>query len=53
MVAIGPAVAFVDVSGKGEATIEIGELKNADGELTLSRKLARGAVSDLYSRVEA
>ena len=33
IVAIGPEVAFVDVGGKGEATIEIGELKNAEGDL--------------------
>ena len=31
IVAIGPEVAFVDVGGKGEATIEIDELKDADG----------------------
>src|SRR5215471_1697653 len=65
IVAIGPEVAFVDVGGKGEATISIDELKDADGvldvavgdriqamvvstvgELTLSRKLARGAATD-------
>ena len=64
IVAIGPEVAFVDVGGKGEATIDIAELKDADGNLevavgdrvqavvvstagglTLSRKLARGAVT--------
>jgi len=33
VVAIGPEVAFVDVGGKGEAVIEIAELKNADGVL--------------------
>jgi small subunit ribosomal protein S1 len=33
IVAIGPEVAFVDVGGKGEAVIEIAELKNADGVL--------------------
>jgi len=33
IVAIGAAVAFVDVGGKGEATIEIGELKDGDGRL--------------------
>ncbi len=33
IVAIGPEVAFVDVGGKGEAVIEIAELKNADGAL--------------------
>jgi small subunit ribosomal protein S1 len=65
IVAIGPEVAFVDVGGKGEATIEIDELKDEDGDvevavgdrlqamvvstaggLRLSRKLARGAVTD-------
>ena len=64
IVAIGPEVAFVDVGGKGEATIEIAELRDSDGdltvavgdriqatvlstagELTLSRKLLRGAAS--------
>jgi small subunit ribosomal protein S1 len=33
IVAIGPEVAFVDVGGKGEAVIDIAELKNADGVL--------------------
>jgi small subunit ribosomal protein S1 len=33
IVAIGPAEAFVDVGGKGEATIEIAELKDEDGTL--------------------
>ena len=33
IVAIGPAEAFVDVGGKGEATIEIAELKDDDGAL--------------------
>src|SRR5215510_13019248 len=65
IVAIGPEVAFVDVGGKGEATISVDELKDADGvldvavgdriqamvvstagELTLSRRLARGAATD-------
>jgi small subunit ribosomal protein S1 len=65
IVAIGPAVAFVDVGGKGEATLDVAELKDAEGALevavgdriqavvvstagglTLSRKLARGAVTD-------
>jgi small subunit ribosomal protein S1 len=36
IVAIGPEVAFVDVGGKGEATIEIGELKDADGDLEVA-----------------
>lgn len=31
VVAIGPKVAFVDVGGKGEAEIDVEELKNADG----------------------
>ena len=34
--AIGPEVAFVDVGGKGEATIEIDELKDADGHLEVA-----------------
>jgi len=65
IVAIGPEVAFVNVGGKGEATIDLDELKDPDGalevavgdriqavvvstagELTLSRKLARGAATD-------
>jgi small subunit ribosomal protein S1 len=33
IVAIGPEVAFVDIGGKGEATIDIEELKDADGRL--------------------
>ncbi len=36
IVAIGREVAFVDVGGKGEASIEIAELKNADGELEVA-----------------
>jgi len=36
IVAIGPEVAFVDVGGKGEATIEIDELKDADGNLEVA-----------------
>jgi len=36
IVAMGPEVAFVDVGGKGEATIEIDELKNADGILDVA-----------------
>jgi small subunit ribosomal protein S1 len=31
IVAIGPKVALVDVGGKGEAEIDVGELKDADG----------------------
>jgi small subunit ribosomal protein S1 len=33
IVGIGPAVAFVDVGGKGEAQIDVAELKDADGRL--------------------
>ena len=33
IVGIGPEVAFVDVGGKGEATIDIAELKGEDGGL--------------------
>lgn len=65
VVGIGHGVAFVDVGGKGEAVIGLGELTDADGAIevavgdriralvvstsggiTLSRKLARGAVTD-------
>ena len=65
VVAIGPEVAFIDVGGKGEATVDLDELRSPDGGLevavgdriqatvvatagglVLSRKLARGAVTD-------
>ena len=36
IVAIGPEVAFIDVGGKGEASIEIEELKDADGDLEVA-----------------
>jgi small subunit ribosomal protein S1 len=36
IVAIGPEVALVDVGGKGEAVIEIDELKSADGEIEVA-----------------
>lgn len=36
IVKIGPEVAFVNVGGKGEAVIEIAELKNADGVLEIA-----------------
>ena len=36
IVAIGPEVAFVNVGGKGEATIDVGELKNDDGVLEVA-----------------
>jgi small subunit ribosomal protein S1 len=36
IVAIGPEVAFVDVGGKGEAVIEIDELKDDDGKLEVA-----------------
>ena len=36
IVAIGPEVAFVDVGGKGEAMIEIDELKDEDGVLEVA-----------------
>jgi small subunit ribosomal protein S1 len=36
IVAIGPAEAFVDVGGKGEATIEIAELKDEEGVLEVA-----------------
>jgi small subunit ribosomal protein S1 len=36
IVTIGPEVALVDVGGKGEAVIQIDELKNADGEVEVA-----------------
>jgi small subunit ribosomal protein S1 len=36
LVAFGADVAFVDVGGKGEATIDLEELKDADGKLEVS-----------------
>jgi small subunit ribosomal protein S1 len=36
IVAIGPEVAFVDVGGKGEATIEVSELKDPEGDLEVA-----------------
>lgn len=36
IVAIGPKVALVDIGGKGEATIELDELKDADGDLEVA-----------------
>jgi small subunit ribosomal protein S1 len=36
IVAIRPEVAFIDVGGKGEATIEIEELKDADGDIEVA-----------------
>ena len=36
IVAIGPEVAFVDVGGKGEATIAVDELKDAEGHLEVA-----------------
>ena len=36
IVAIGPEVAFVDVGGKGEAAIEIAELKDDEGALEVA-----------------
>src|SRR5436853_3036688 len=36
IVGIGPEVAFVDVGGKGEATIEIAELKDDEGRLEVA-----------------
>ena len=36
IVAIGPEVAFINVGGKGEALLEIDELKNADGVLEVA-----------------
>jgi small subunit ribosomal protein S1 len=36
VVAIGPKVAFVDIGGKGEAEIDVAELKDADGDIEVS-----------------
>src|SRR5688500_6599908 len=36
IVAIGPEVAFIDVGGKGEATIEVSELKDDEGDIEVS-----------------
>jgi small subunit ribosomal protein S1 len=36
IVAIGPKVAFIDVGGKGEATIEVEELKDEDGDIEVA-----------------
>ena len=36
IVAIGPEVAFVDVGGKGEATIDVAELKDENGALEVA-----------------
>src|SRR5262245_14270900 len=33
IVAIGPEVAFIDVGGKGEATLDIDELKDDEGRI--------------------
>lgn len=36
IVAIGPKVAFVNIGGKGEAEIDVVELKDADGDIEVS-----------------
>jgi small subunit ribosomal protein S1 len=36
IVAIGPEVAFVDIGGKGEATIDVEELKDEDGDIEVA-----------------
>jgi small subunit ribosomal protein S1 len=36
IVAIGPKVAFVNIGGKGEAEIDVAELKDADGNVEVS-----------------
>jgi small subunit ribosomal protein S1 len=36
IVAIGPEVAFINVGGKGEATIDIDELKDEDGDVEVA-----------------
>jgi small subunit ribosomal protein S1 len=47
IVAIGPDVAFVNVGGKGEAVIELDELKNDDGlvEVTVGERIQAMVVS--------
>jgi small subunit ribosomal protein S1 len=43
IVAIGPEVAFINVGGKGEAMIDIAELKDDDGrlEVAVGERIAR------------
>ena len=58
VVAIGPEVAFVDVGGKGEATIGIDELKDADGVLDVAvgdriQAMREATAAALPSDVEA
>ncbi|MFN7981973.1 MAG: S1 RNA-binding domain-containing protein [Vicinamibacterales bacterium] len=36
IVAIGPEVAFIDVGGKGEAVLDVAELKDADGDIEVN-----------------
>lgn len=36
IVAIGPKAAFVDIGGKGEAEIDVAELKDSDGDIEVS-----------------
>ena len=36
IVAIGPEVALIDVGGKGEAVMDVDELKNAEGEIDVA-----------------
>ena len=36
VVAIGPEVAFIDVGGKGEASIDVAELKDPDGDIEVA-----------------
>lgn len=36
IVGIGPKVAFVNIGGKGEAEIDVAELKDADGDIEMS-----------------
>ena len=36
IVAIGPEVAFIDVGGKGEATIDVAELKDDEGDIEVA-----------------
>jgi small subunit ribosomal protein S1 len=47
IVAIGPKVAFIDIGGKGEAEIDVAELKDADGniEVSVGERIAAMVVS--------
>ena len=42
IVGIGPEVVFVDVGGKGEATIELSEVKDSEGDVEVSKPRLHG-----------